>query len=219
MILQDKYKRLRHFFSSKHDSNIQYAFIASIVFFCLLYITAYRLVVLTEITQKEILATHTNQSIDSFALVAPIVLEQPDSLRILFSRIRIENTNIDSFVVYAEHGTNAWRVYLSDNGPHEGSVRENVPDIFNQATSDPQHTYTSFSGDEDDVRLTTVRAIVNEKGMISALAVVEQRMDKSDIQLIHTIEVFKNILLVGMLLFVAFLSVLYILYRKSHIQH
>ncbi len=142
--------------------------------------TAWRFASIAEDAQEQLINVRIGSILDAFVLFVPDVLEKPSVLRTRIASIREQNITIDSFTIYAEHGNSEWRVYISDNGPREGTVNEAGNDIFSLAKANPQSAYTAEIAGVGGRHFITARAIVDDGGRVIALAVANQALSEAD---------------------------------------
>lgn len=145
---------------------------------------AYRFASIARDAQDQLIQIRTGGLLDSIVLFAPDTLEQPDVLRSHLHDLRTLNNTIDYLLITAPHGNNAWRVYLSDNGPAEGSVF--TPDdpgermLYASALNDPANAYTYETVRNNERYFITARAVQNSAGAAQALAVSGERLSEAD---------------------------------------
>lgn len=145
--------------------------------------------------QEELVNVRAGSILDVFVVFAPEALINPETVRAKISTLRKENPTIESFTVYAQHGNDAWRVYVSENGPREGSVVSGVPIVFGLAQANPGTAFTSEIQDENGRHFVTARAITDGAGKPMALAVAFQGMAEADKQILNKIQMSTYILL------------------------
>jgi K+-sensing histidine kinase KdpD len=141
---------------------------------------SWRFTLIAQNAQEELVNVRVGSILDAFVVFAPDTIDTPDILRERLVAIRKDNPTIDSFTIFAEHGNDAWRVYISDGGPREGTVLSDMSLIFNYALADPSNAYTFESKNAQERKFTTARAITNEAGNPIAIAVVSQGMAEAD---------------------------------------
>lgn len=154
---------------------------------CSFLFVAWRFATIAQEAQEQLVHVRIGSILDAFVLFAPDVLEESDTLRNHMDSILASNPTIRSFTIYGEHGNNAWRVYISKNGPREGTVIETVPVAFSLAWSDPGNAYTFETVGDDGRQFVTARAMVRSDNTPIALAVTEQGMAAFDAQIAQRI--------------------------------
>ncbi len=140
---------------------------------------AWRFALIAGDAQEQLINVRAGSILDAFTVFAPDVLESSDILRDRLISIKEQNPTIDSFTVYAEHGNDKWRVYVTDSGKGEGKVVDGHH-VYNLAKSDPDTAYTTETVNEGERYFVTARSIVNSAGAPIALAVTKQGMSEAD---------------------------------------
>lgn len=154
---------------------------------------AWKFATFAQDAQRELIHVRTSSILDTFAILAPDNLGDAERMRIHMKEIRSSNPTMLSFVLYAIHGGNSWRVYVSEQGPREGAVIEAVPMHFGLAWADSSRAYTSEFMRGDDRLLVTARAILDKSGAPVVLAVTEQTMSEADKQIFKNIQNSMNV--------------------------
>jgi len=169
---------------------------------------AWRFATIAHDAQEELTNVRAGSILDSFVLFAPDGVEEPDILRGRMAHIKTENPTIDSFVIYATHGNDEWRVFLSENGPQEGVVIREMPKthevVLRSAKADPGNAYTTQGLRNNERFFITAKALQNESGAPIAVALTEQGMAEADKAISENINT-SMYLLVGVLFIITIL--------------
>ena len=172
---------------------------------------AWRFTTIAQQAQEELVQTRISAILDAFVVLAPEVVNNQDTLRGYMQKIKADNPTIDTFSIYAEHGSDAWRLYVNTDGLREGTVVSDLSIVLNFALLDPSEAFTFESETSEGRRYTTARAITNANGLPIAVAVTEQGLAQIDKQLTDSIRTSMYTLLI--LLFV----ITVIFFRHAHI--
>lgn len=168
---------------------------------------AWKFATIAQDAQEQLTHVRTSYILDTFTVLAPSVLEDADRTRTHMREIRSSNPTVLSFVIYALHDSDSWRVYVSENGPKEGAIIRTAPFLFGLAWADPSHAYTSEFERGNERLFVTARAIRGVSGAPIALAVTEQTMSEADKQITENIQS-------GMYVLLAVLSVITLLFLR-----
>jgi len=189
----------------REHPQVWFTALTGLIIFGAFIFTAHRFASIAQDAQEELITVRIGSILDAVTLFAPGILEDATQLRNDFAALRAQNPTVESFTLYAPHGNSAWRVYVSDEGPREGSVVEDPSQLFALAYADPANAYT-FEGVRDGERVfTTARAIRGVSGHVDALVVSTERLSDSDRQIAENLTtsfyLLGGILIVIMLLF------------------
>ncbi len=169
------------------------ALVAVVILSSYLYF-AWRFASIAQNAQEDLVNVRAGSFLDTFVVFVPDTINDRELLRTHVSQLREENPTIDSLVIYAEHGNGDLRVYLSDNGPNEGTVIQDVPDLYSLAYS-TDSSYTMKTQRDGERYFITARAIHDQNGSPIALAVMEQSMAEADKQITENIQMSMYLLL------------------------
>jgi hypothetical protein len=131
--------------------------------------------------QEQVIITRVRTTLDTFVVSAYDTLTRPEVLRAHMRTIRAQQTTLGAFSIYTPHGAQEWRVFLAEQGAHEGSVSSEVSPVVPRAWAHPTQTHLSTTREQGVVYVTAARAITSPAtGQVEGVATTMQELTPTE---------------------------------------
>ncbi len=183
------YFRTGTLFIWEHPQLLFTAFVGLMILGSFLLV-AFRFAAIAEDAQETLVQVRIGAIMDTMAAFATAdVLNDRGSLRAKLEHIMTGNETITDLVVLAPHDNDgvAWRVHAQAGGRGEGTVimvhDPAIQHVYRSAWAMPTSSYTTMVMHEGERTFVTARALRNDAGVVTALAVSRQGMSMADLRI------------------------------------
>ena len=201
-------KGIAHYFRTgasflwEHPQVLFTAFVGLTILSSFLFV-AYRFASIAQEAQETLVQVRIGAVMDTMATFAVgEVVSDREKLRPKLDSIVSANETIKELAVIAPHDSEGvtWRIHVQAGGTGEGSLvtlsDPAILHVYRSAWSAPATSYTTMVMHEGERTFVTARALRNEAGLVTALAVSRQGMSMADLRIEQQLRTGMAILLV-----------------------